>query len=62
MIEPTETESKESLDQFIDAMIEADQLTQTQPSVFSDLPQSMPISSPDEVKASLDINTNYFLR
>lgn len=60
MIEPTETESKQAMDEFIDAMIEADELTKTNPQMFKDLPKTTPISRPDEVKAARDINTNYF--
>jgi len=62
MIEPTETESKETLDQFIEAMFEADKLSQSQPDVFHNLPQSTPITRPDEVKAARDINVNYFAK
>jgi glycine dehydrogenase subunit 2 len=60
MIVPTETESKETLDLFVKAMFEADDLSQRNPAYFKDLPQSTPITRPDEVKAARDINTNYF--
>lgn len=60
MIEPTETESKTTLDDFINAMIQADQLSCKQPETFKDFPKTMPISRPDEVKAARDLNTNYF--
>ncbi|HBR15306.1 MAG TPA: aminomethyl-transferring glycine dehydrogenase subunit GcvPB [Candidatus Omnitrophica bacterium] len=60
MIEPTETESKQTLDHFIQAMVEADELSVTEPSAFKDLPKTMPISRPDETKAARDIDTNYF--
>ncbi len=62
MIEPTETESKKTLDDFIACMIEADQLSQRNPEMFKSLPKTMPISRPDEVKAARDLNTNYFLK
>lgn len=61
MIEPTETESKETLDTFVDAMIEADQLSQKDPERFHSFPQTMPITRPDEVRAARDLNTNFFL-
>ena len=61
MIEPTETESKETLDQFVEAMIEFDHLTQTHPDTFHHLPQTTPVTRPDEVKAARELNTNYFL-
>lgn len=60
MIEPTETESKETLDAFIQAMIEAANLSQEQPEIFKTFPKSMPITRPDEVKAARELNTNYF--
>jgi len=62
MIEPTETESKSTMDRFIDLMIKADELSQTNPEMFHDLPKNMPISRPDEVKAAMDIDTNYFMK
>ena len=60
MIEPTETESKETMDQFIDLMIKADELSRTTPDIFHDFPKTTPISRPDETKAARDINTSYF--
>ncbi len=60
MIEPTETESKETLDEFIETMIEADSLSKTDPDSFHNCPQSTPINRPDEVKAAKEMNTNYF--
>ncbi len=62
MIEPTETESKETLDQFVAAMFEADDLSKTDPERFHNLPKTTPICRPDEVKAARDLNTNYFAR
>ncbi len=61
MIEPTETESKQTLDQFIELLIEADQLSKTQPDIFKDLPKTTPVARPDEVKAATDLNTNFFV-
>jgi len=62
MIEPTETESKETMDQFIDIMIEAAQLAQDNPAYFKTLPLTTPISRPDEVKAAKEVNCNYFAK
>ncbi len=62
MIEPTETESKKTLDKFIDVMIEIDELSQKTPQIFKDLPKTTPITRPDEVKAARDLDTNYFLK
>ena len=62
MIEPTESESKPVMDQFIEDMIKADQLSKDQPDSFKDFPKSMPISRPDEVKAARELKTSYFHR
>ncbi|MDO8674508.1 MAG: aminomethyl-transferring glycine dehydrogenase subunit GcvPB [Candidatus Omnitrophota bacterium] len=59
MIEPTETESKQTMDAFIDEMIAADALSKLDPGAFKDLPKTMPISRPDEVKAARDVKTSY---
>src|SRR3989338_3948972 len=59
MIEPTETESKQAMDTFIDEMIAADALSKSDPGAFKDLPKTMPISRPDEVKAARDVKTSY---
>ncbi len=56
MIEPTETESKETLDHFIACMIEAAELAQTDPLQLKSAPHSMPISRLDETKAARDMN------
>ncbi len=61
MIEPTETESKQTMDHFIGKMIEADELSRINPEAFKEFPKTMPISRPDEVKAARDIKTSYFL-
>jgi glycine dehydrogenase subunit 2 len=60
MIEPTETESREFMDVFIDAMLEADELSKKDPAQFKTFPQTMPISRPDETKAARDVKVNYF--
>lgn len=61
MIEPTETESKQTMDHFVEKMIEANELSKTNPSIFKEFPKTMPISRPDEVKAARDVKISYFL-
>ncbi len=59
MVEPTETESKETLDAFIATMLEiADQAERT-PEAFAELPRHAPVSRPDEVKAARDMDVCY---
>jgi len=55
MIEPTETESKETLDSFIDAMLQIAQEVEENPAAFENLPQSMPVGRLDEVKAAREL-------
>ncbi|NLN65288.1 MAG: aminomethyl-transferring glycine dehydrogenase subunit GcvPB, partial [Clostridiaceae bacterium] len=52
MIEPTETESKETLDEFIAAMIQIAEEAQTDPEHVRNAPHTTFISRPDEAKAA----------
>ena len=52
MIEPTETESKETLDDFISAMIEIAKLAEENPETLKDAPLTTPVKRLDEVKAA----------
>jgi glycine dehydrogenase subunit 2 len=56
MIEPTETESKETLDAFIDAMIEIAGLAENDPEKLKAAPTTTPVSRPDEVAAAKNPN------
>ncbi|WP_020473098.1 aminomethyl-transferring glycine dehydrogenase subunit GcvPB [Zavarzinella formosa] len=49
MMEPTETESKQTLDAFADALIA---IINEEPTFLHQAPHTMPISRPDEVKAA----------
>ena len=51
MVEPTETESKDTLDEFINVMIEIAELTGKNPDVVKNAPVTTSIQRPDEVKA-----------
>jgi len=55
MIEPTETESKETLDGFIEAMIEIANLAQSDPEKIKSSPVKTEISRPDETKAAKEV-------
>ena len=52
MIEPTETESKETLDAFADAMARIVQEAHTDPELVRTAPHTAPVSRLDEVKAA----------
>ncbi len=56
MIEPTETESKETLDAFIEAMIELADLAEKDPEKLKAAPVNAPVSRPDEVAAAKNLN------
>lgn len=56
MIEPTETESRETLDAFCEAMIEIARLAEADPEALKQAPTSMPVGRLDEVKAARELN------
>ena len=56
MIEPTETESKETLDAFCDAMIEIAKLAETSPQEVTKCPTTTPVSRLDDVRAARQID------
>lgn len=55
MIEPTETESKQTLDRFIDVMLKIAEEAKNQPELLKNAPHSTPIGRLDEVKAAKDL-------
>ncbi len=52
MIEPTETESKDTLDTFVDALIEIAELADKEPEAITGAPRSTPVGRLDEVHAA----------
>ncbi|MBC8482031.1 MAG: aminomethyl-transferring glycine dehydrogenase subunit GcvPB, partial [Planctomycetes bacterium] len=56
MIEPTETESKETLDAFIAAMIDIAETAKTDPDKLRQAPGSTPVSRPDETAAARNLD------
>jgi len=59
MVEPTETESRETLDAFCDAMIEIAKQAESQPDVLKGAPTTTPVGRLDEVAAArnMDLST-----
>ena len=55
MIEPTETESKQSLDAFADIMIKIAEEAHTEPELLKSAPHITPVGRLDEVKAAKDL-------
>jgi len=52
MIEPTETESKQTMDEFIEIMIEAAKQAESDPESFAAMPVTMPVTRLDETRAA----------
>ncbi|KQC13047.1 MAG: glycine dehydrogenase [Desulfuromonas sp. SDB] len=59
MIEPTETESTESLDGFIQAMKKLDELSQHNPEILTASPHKTPVGRLDEVKAARELKVRF---
>ena len=55
MIEPTETESKETLDSFCDALIEIVKTSKSNPKAVQDAPVTLPVRRLNETKAARDM-------
>lgn len=60
MIEPTETESKETLDRFVAAMKQIAEECRTQPERVLDAPHTTPVRKVDEVGAARNPDLNYY--
>jgi glycine dehydrogenase subunit 2 len=59
MIEPTETEAKETLDAFADAMLAIAREAADDPAVVKDAPHTRPVRRLDEVKAVKQLVVKY---
>lgn len=62
LIEPTETESKESLDGFVTAMKAILEEAQINPDLLKDAPHTLPVKRLDDVKAARELDLNYFAK
>jgi glycine dehydrogenase subunit 2 len=59
MIEPTETESKETLDAFCDAMIKIAEECKTNPDLVKNAPHTMPVKRLDEARAARELKLRW---
>jgi len=59
LIEPTETESKETLDAFVDAMAKIRNEAMTTPEVVRGAPHTMPVKRLDDVKAARELDLTW---
>ena len=59
LIEPTETESKEALDAFVDAMVTIATDVRENGAKFKDAPYTMPVRRLDDVKAARELDVRW---
>lgn len=59
LIEPTETETKQAIDAFADALIAILQEAKTNPELVKTAPHTLPVRRLDEVKAARELNLKY---
>ena len=59
MIEPTETESKETLDNFIKAMIRIEKEAESNPEILKNAPLNTPVGRLDETAAIKNLNIKF---
>lgn len=59
LIEPTETESKETLDAFADVLIKIIEEAKIDPTILTNAPHTMPVRRLDEVKAARELDLVY---
>jgi glycine dehydrogenase subunit 2 len=59
MVEPTESETKEKLDEFVDNMVEIAKVSQTNPEEVLSAPHTTPVKKIDEVTAARQPDLNF---
>ncbi len=59
MIEPTETENKETIDKFCDTMINAVKLAQNDPESFKEYPKTLGVCRADDTRAIKNLDVRY---
>ncbi len=59
MIEPTETESKETLDVFVDTMLKIDEEAKSNPKLLKEAPHTTPVRRLDEVLAARELKLRW---
>ena len=56
LIEPTESEAKEMLDGFVDALVEIQQEAESDADMLHNAPYTMPVNRLDEVRAAKQLD------
>ncbi len=60
MIEPTETESVETLNEFRDALIKIDEEARNNPDIVKSAPHNTPVRRLDEARAAKELDVNFY--
>ena len=60
LIEPTETESRDDLDAFVDTLIKIREEAEQSPNLLKDAPFELPVRRLDDVKAARELDLNYY--
>ncbi|MCL4304506.1 aminomethyl-transferring glycine dehydrogenase subunit GcvPB [bacterium] len=60
MIEPTESESRETLDEFVEVMLQIDREASETPELLKNSPYTTPVRRLDEAGAARNLNIRYF--
>ena len=59
MIEPTESETKETLDRFVSALLEINKIINSNPDAIRDAPMTTPVTRLDETKANRELDLRW---
>jgi len=59
MIEPTESETRETMDRFVEAMLEINEKINTDPDLIRQAPVNTPVSRLDETKANRELDLRW---
>jgi glycine dehydrogenase subunit 2 len=59
MVEPTETETKETLDAFAEALLQVAEEAKTDPNLLHDAPVTTPVRRLDEAKAARELKLRW---
>lgn len=60
LIEPTETESRDDLDAFVETLIKIREEAQQSPNLLKDAPFELPVRRLDDVKAARELDLNFY--
>lgn len=60
LIEPTETESKQAIDYFVDVMVKINEEAKDNPELVKSAPHTLPVKKLDEVKAAKELDLVWF--